>query len=94
MFGVDDDGAVVGLTENASEATSRLNDLVHDNVHPVPVFRITCHEVSGKLVAVVEVESGAGKPYALFRKPPLFFARHGATTFHASRDEIIMFANH
>jgi hypothetical protein len=89
IFGVDDDGALVGLAEEVSDATSRLTDLVHDNVHPIPPFRLEPREVDGKLVVLIEVDRGAAKPYALFRHPPQFYARHGATSFPATREEIV-----
>ena len=93
IFGVDDYGKAVGIDEDATAATARLTDLVHDNVHPVPPRQIDSREIDRKLIVLVEVEPGADKPYSLFRKPPQFFARHGATSFHATREEIITLAN-
>jgi predicted HTH transcriptional regulator len=61
-------------------------------VHPVPAHQIDSREIDGKLIVLVEVEPRADKPYSLFRKPPQFFARRGATSFHATREEIITFA--
>lgn len=92
IFGVDDDGQVLGIEGDPVEATKRLTDLIHDNVHPVASPRIETHDVGGKAVLVVNVDSGASRPYAMFRNPPLFFARHGATTFPATREEIVQFA--
>jgi hypothetical protein len=89
IFGVNDDGGVVGLAEEASDVTSRLTDLVHGNVHPIPPFRLEPRELDGKLVVLLEVDPGAAKPFALFRDPPRFYARHGATSFHATREEIV-----
>lgn len=96
VFGVDDDGQVVGLADATPErVASRLSNLVHDLVHPVPPFRVECHHVDGKLLVVVAVESGVERPYAMFRDPPQFYARHGSTTYHATREQIIaMSARH
>ena len=89
IFGVDDDGGLVGLADEASDAMSRLTDLVHDNVHPIPPFRLELREVDGKLIVLIKVDPGTARPYALFRHPPQFYARHGATSFPATREEIV-----
>lgn len=93
LFGVDDNGEVIGVEEDPTPATARLTDLIHDSVHPVPAHRIESRTVDGRAVLLVHVEAGSSKPYALFRNPPQFFIRHGATTFHATREEVIQLAS-
>lgn len=89
IFGVDDAGVPVGVIEPEAEAIARIIDLVHGNVHPPPPFRIEARHLDGKLVILVRVNSGGTKPYALFRDPPQFYARHGATSFYATREELV-----
>jgi len=93
IYGITDQGELVGLNDHtAAQATDRLNNLVHDNVYPVPSFRIECQERDGKLLALLKVDSGAEKPYAMFRSPPQFYVRHGATSYPATREEILAMA--
>lgn len=89
IFGVDDSGAPVGLTEDPEAGIARLTDLIHGHVHPVPRFSVQLDDLGGKQIIVVEVQPGSEKPYALFREPPQIYARHGATSFHATREEIV-----
>jgi ATP-dependent DNA helicase RecG len=91
VFGIDDDsGTVIGLTDLSREAIeSRLINLVHDNVHPVPSFHVKCHEIDGKLLASLTVDAGTSKPYALFQTPPQFYIRHGSNSFPATREELM-----
>jgi hypothetical protein len=93
IFGVDDDGSVIGIDEDPVPATARLTDLIHGNVHPVAPHQIETGELDGAVVLLVHVPAGSNKPYSMFRSPPQFFARHGATTFHATREEIIQLAS-
>jgi ATP-dependent DNA helicase RecG len=90
LFGVSDEGVVVGLIEDVVAAIARLNNLIHDIVEPVPNFRIESHDIGGKPIIVVDVQPGADRPYGLFRDPPQLYVRHGATSFHATREEIIL----
>lgn len=90
LIGVDDDGTVLGLPDLTDEQVrDRLTSLIRDKVHPVPPFHVECVQTRGQRVAVVSVQAGPDRPYGLAGIPPEFYARHGASTFPASREEIM-----
>lgn len=90
LIGVDDDGTVVGLPDLTDEQVrDRLTSLIRDKVHPVPPFQVESVQLRGQRVAVVSVQPGPDRPYALAGIPPEFYARHGASTFPASREQIM-----
>ena len=72
IFGVDDEGQVVGLEDDVTEAVARLTNLIHDHIHPLAPHHIESQIVDGKAVLLVHVGAGAEKPYAMFRDPPQF----------------------
>jgi ATP-dependent DNA helicase RecG len=88
VIGVDDDGAISGLT---GEDITRLNQLVSSaasqGMHPA-INPITNNVmVSGSLVMVVHVPEGANKPYQ--DKDGVFWVKNGADKRKAtSREEI------
>ena len=60
MFGIADDGTVVGM-ENPVDACLRIENMINDNIDPHPDFTI---EINEKLKVVkLTVEEGDNKPY-------------------------------
>ena len=65
LFGVDDDGTVVGLDKTAKKALDvELSNAANDNVRPSVYPRTEFHTISGKQILVVSVPEGVSKPYA------------------------------
>ena len=65
LFGVDDDGTVVGLDEEQRRIVNRdLSNAANDSVRPAVYPRTEFHEIDGKVVLAVMVPDGNFKPYA------------------------------
>ena len=63
VFGVDDNGNVVGLKENPKEEALRIENMINDSLTPVPYFEIKVKEIEGKEIIVLEVKKGKDTPY-------------------------------
>ncbi|MBI2169002.1 MAG: ATP-binding protein [Actinobacteria bacterium] len=94
LFGVDDEAAqIVGLDGlTAEEVEHALSHMVRSLVHPAPDFRVECNYLDGKLVAALVVAGGPEGLYVLFPSKPEYYVRRGATTFPATREEVIELA--
>ena len=63
VFGVDDNGNVVGLKENPKEEALRIENMINDSLTPVPYFEIKVKEIEGKELIILEVKKGKDTPY-------------------------------
>ena len=63
IFGIDDDGKVVGVKENPKEEAIRIENMINDSISPIPYFQIIMKEVEGKTIIVLEVKKGKDTPY-------------------------------
>lgn len=94
LFGVDDDGQVVGVGNvDEQEACDTVARFISSIVTPVPQF--TVYSVDAEAadqrstpVLVVEVEAGNQPPYGTNPANPRYYIRRGATTFPASSDQV------
>jgi predicted HTH transcriptional regulator len=68
----------------------RLNDLIHDRVSPTPTIHPSIHEVDGRNVIRLDVDSGGGILHALFLEPnnPEYYVRRNGSTYLARPEEI------
>ena len=91
LFGVDDDGRIVGVgadapTQSDEDAVTHwIKDLV------VPHLDFSLHIVKtedGRWILHVEVKEGASPPYGVDPANPSYYIRRGATTFPASADDV------
>ena len=65
LFGVDDDGTVVGLDKAEKKALDKeLSNAANDNVRPSVYPRTEFHTINGRQILVVSVPEGVSKPYA------------------------------
>ena len=65
LFGVDDHGTVVGLSEEQRNVINRdLSNAANDGVRPAVYPRTEFHEIDGNVVLAVMVPEGSAKPYA------------------------------
>lgn len=94
LFGVDDDGNVVGLgTINIQKARDTVTQFISARVTPVPKFTVDAVTVDmadgdGKLVLVLTVEQGRQPPYGVDPARPRYYIRRVATTSEASPDQV------
>lgn len=90
LYGVTDEGQVVGLEGAASKARDRLSEFVRHRVSPTLPHTIKPRDVDGKLVLVLDVRPRPGTLYSLLidANKPEYFIRRDATTYPARADEI------
>jgi hypothetical protein len=94
VFGMNADEVTVdGLEGDPAKLRDQLGNLVRARVHPTPFFEVTHHEVQGKVVLLLRVESGASPPYAISvdkgsQDKPEYYVRRGSSTFHAQPADI------
>jgi len=94
LFGVEDDGVVVGIgAVDAQETCDTVARFVSSIVTPVPEFRVDGVTVAvdddgSALVVVLTVEEGGQPPYGVNPANPRYYIRRGATTFPASSDQV------
>lgn len=62
LFGVEDDGSVVGVRD-AAQMRLAIENAINDGMSPVPRFSIECREMSGLPVVALTVFESADKPY-------------------------------
>lgn len=92
LFGVDDNGEVIGIRGNIQDEKERIVNMIRDSVVQRPGLRIVNCKIEGKQVIALFVEEGDSPPYGLDAARPNFYIRRGATTFPASQAEIRAFA--
>jgi Putative DNA-binding domain len=91
LFGIDDDGGVVGLgTDDAHTATDRMTQLIRDRVRPHVYFRTELAGVDGEQVLLVRVEPGVEPPYGVgtTNRRIDYYVRRDATTFLATPADV------
>jgi hypothetical protein len=91
LFGVDDDGQVVGLGDDqvTRDAQDAVANWIRSVVVPHVDFQIRAlRDEGGRAVLDVEVGKGPLPPYGVDPGNPQYYVRRGATTFPASADEV------
>jgi len=93
LFGVADDGEVVGLSREgaAPKTQDAITNLVRTVVAPLPLYSIATYDVEDRpeqVVLVLTVKPGASPPYGVEPGNPSYYVRRGATTFPASADQV------
>ncbi len=62
VFGIDDDGKVIGINDAEKECL-RIENMINSSVDPVPDFRLTVSHTEGKDIITLTVAEGLDKPY-------------------------------
>ena len=70
LFGVSDDGELVGLV-NAEKDAEYISEAIKTQIDPIPQTKLSIHEEGGKRFVVVEVGVGGETPYYLRHKGSL-----------------------
>jgi Putative DNA-binding domain len=94
LFGVENDGTVIGLDGGeVRRAVDRLTLLIRDWVKPLVEFHPTVAEVDGRPVVLVRVEPGVDTPYGVgtSERRVDYFVRRGGTTFPATPADVRAF---
>ncbi|MDD4569779.1 MAG: ATP-binding protein [Tepidanaerobacteraceae bacterium] len=84
IFGVDDNGDLVGI-ESAKDESPRIENMINDSIVPVPNFEIEVKEVEGKTIAILEVKKGKDTPYYYRGKA---YKRSDTSTVEVDRFEL------
>jgi Putative DNA-binding domain len=90
VFGVDDEGTVVGLDGGgARKGADRLANLVRDYVRPLPPYEIDVLDTDGT-VLLLTVSAGPDAPYGVGTsdRNVVYYVRRGGTTFPATPGEV------
>jgi hypothetical protein len=91
MFGVDDDGRVVGLSpENARGEMDRLTQLITDRVKPRIDFKLEIVALNDAHVLMVDIAAGTDPPYGVGTSDHsiVYYVRRGATSFPATPADV------
>ncbi len=85
LFGVGDDGSIVGV-HFAGDIEEHLMNICRNNCLPAlnPAFEII--EVNGKTIAVLQIPKGADRPYRTTREH--YYVRVGTTKRRATKEEL------
>lgn len=91
LYGVTDDGEIVGVDGPAGKARDRLSEFVRHRVSPTLPHTITPKNVDGKVVLVLEVRPNQRTLYSLLidTNRPEYFIRRDGTSYPARADEIM-----
>ena len=89
IFGMADDGQIVGLTEPDSDA-EKINEIVKTRMEPIPEFRLRFHKIDdGKVLLILDVFKGEETPYYYSGDGTLeAFVRIGNESVRASSTEL------
>ena len=90
FLGVEDDGAISGLTRSRGDAETWVMNIARQNLQPAIIPVWTCMEIEvGKNVGVIELAADSpGKPYKARRgRAWVTFIRAGSTSREATREE-------
>lgn len=62
LFGVDDDGSIVGV-DNPTDLCLRIENSINDAIKPLPSYSLTNKKMHGKEIVCLRVAQGADTPY-------------------------------
>jgi hypothetical protein len=91
LFGVDDDGHIVGLDHaGKGKAMDRVTNLLTDWVRPRVHFQLEHVHVNDAQVLIVDIDAGADPPYGIGTTDHnvVYYVRRGATSFRATPADI------
>ena len=89
IFGMADDGQIVGLTEPDSDA-EKISEIIKTRMEPIPEFRLRFHKTEdGKVLLILDVFKGEETPYYYSGDGTLeAFVRIGNESVKASATEL------
>lgn len=63
IFGVDDNGELVGIKCCSKEEALRIENMINDSLVPVPNFEISVEEIGERTIIRLEIKKGKDTPY-------------------------------
>lgn len=84
IFGIDDNGNLLGI-ESSKEESLRIENMINDSLVPVPNFEIKVKEVGSKAMILLEVKKGKDTPYYYIGKA---YKRADTSTVEVDRFEL------
>ena len=84
LFGVENDGTVVGVSQ-APRQRDTVSSLVHDSVVPTPEFEVRIVPAAKASLVLLRVRPGEDVPYAAHSR---YYIRRAGTTFPAGPPEV------
>lgn len=91
LFGVDDEGQVVGLGKaHTRQNVDRLTSLISDWVRPLPSFEVEMVDIDGRGVIAINVDTGSEPPYGIgtSERDVRFYVRRVGNSFPASPADV------
>ena len=97
IFGVNDEGTIVGIDDAEQQSTrDRLDQMIRAMVSPWPTCRSEAHRVNDCRILVLTVEAGSGEVFGVTvppKAPAKFYVRRGGTSTPATAEELRACAN-
>ena len=96
LLGVEDDGAIGGLTQSADSAMNAISQICQARVKPPVLPVLDSYRLDGRQILAISVEKGTHKPYYMVKhEKTLFYIRVGTTCRLASPEQIaVLYASH
>jgi ATP-dependent DNA helicase RecG len=88
LFGIADDGNIMGLDDVKNECL-KIENMINDSLDPIPTFTIDVEEREGKRIIILRVKKGSDTPYYANGKA---YKRSDAATVEVSRSELTRLA--
>lgn len=84
IFGIDDDGVVIGIEDTKNECI-KIENMINDSIDPVPNFSIEVEEIDNKTIIVLNTIKGRDTPYYYKGKT---YKRSDTSTLEVDRYEL------
>lgn len=62
VFGIADDGTVVGLA-NPEQDADKISEIIKSRLDPIPEFRLRFEKVEDKTLVILDIQPGSDTPY-------------------------------
>jgi ATP-dependent DNA helicase RecG len=85
IFGIEDDGNIIGLDEDLENALLKIENMINDSITPVPHFEIHLEKIDENKIIVLEVKRGKDTPYHCKGKT---YKRSDTSTVEVDRFEL------
>ena len=89
ILGIKDDGKVVGV-EDSQGLRLRIENAIHDHVHPLPEYEVEEHMIEGNTIVVFQIFKGDRTPYTVYNKA---YRRRDTSTVELDKfayDELVL----
>ncbi len=90
LVGVDDNGSIIGFSEEPVDFEEKILNIVYDSISPLPNIFFQTYSIQNKIIFVIKVYPGVNKPYFIKRLGPIegVYVRFGKSNRKAD-EEII-----